>query len=48
LVHELADATRIAVDRIIAFEAGQDRLHWRDFQAIGRALAVPAELLPND
>jgi len=47
-VQELADATGIAADRIASFEAGKGGLHWTDFKVIGKALAVPPELLPND
>jgi transcriptional regulator with XRE-family HTH domain len=47
-IEELADASDVEAARIAAFEEGRDGLHWRDFEAIGKALAVPPELLPND
>jgi transcriptional regulator with XRE-family HTH domain len=47
-VQALADRTGIAADRIAAFEAGRGRLQWIDFKVIGKALAVPPELLQND
>jgi len=47
-LHELADGTGIAAERIAAFEAGKGGLKWIDFKVIDKALAVPPELLPND
>jgi hypothetical protein len=47
-IAQLAQASGVAATRIENFEAGQGKLLWPDFKLLGKALAVPPKLLPND
>lgn len=47
-IAKLAEASGVDAIRIENFEAGQGKLLWPDFKLLGKALAVPPKLLPND
>jgi hypothetical protein len=47
-IGQLAEASGVEAIRIENFEAGQGNLRWPDFKLLGKALAVPPKLLPND